>query len=76
MKIEDYMIGLGNTISSTNTNVTQDKFYTNLLKNGISELEKQLADKNNIINCLSDYIISKLPDIQKNKRRDNGQVNN
>ena len=76
MKIEDYMIGLGNPISATNTNAAQDKFYTNLLKNWISELEKQLADKNNIINFLSDYIISKLPDIQRNKRSDNGQVNN
>ena len=49
MKIEDPMTGFINTISATNPNTTQDIFYTNLLKNRISESEKQLADKNAMI---------------------------
>ena len=53
-----------------------DNFYTNLLQNRISELEKQLPDKNAIIDFLSAQFISKTPDLQKNKRSDNGQVNN
>ena len=76
MKIEDHMTGLSNPISATNPNTTQDNFYTNLLKNRISELEKQIADKNVIIDFLSAQIISKSPDLQKNNRSDNGQVNN
>ena len=75
MKIEDHMTGLSNPISATNPNTAQDNFYTNLLKNRISELEKQIADKNDIIDFLSAQIISKSPDLQKNKRSDNGQVN-
>ena len=49
MKTEDPMTEFINTISATNPNTTQDIFYTNLLKNRISESEKQLADKNAII---------------------------
>ena len=56
MKIEDHMIGLSKPISTTNPNTTQYSFYTNLLKNRISELEKQLADKNAIIDFLSAQI--------------------
>ena len=44
MKIEDHMIGFSNPIPATNPNTMQDNFYTNLLKNWISELEKQIAD--------------------------------
>ena len=78
MKIEVHMIGLSNPISATKPNPTQENFYTNLLKNRISELEKQLTDKNTIIDFLSAQIISKPPDIQKNmnKRSDYGQVDN
>ena len=76
MKIEDHMIGLGNPIYATNPNIMQDNFYTNLLKNRISELEKQLAGKSAIIDFSLVQIISKFPDLQKNKRSDNGQFNN
>ena len=51
------MIGLSQPISTTNPNTTQHSFYTNLLKNRISELEKRLADKNAIIDFLSAQII-------------------
>ena len=63
MKIEDHMIGLSNPISTTNPNTTQDNVYTNLLKNRISNLDKQLADKNAIIDILSAQIIPKPPDL-------------
>ena len=76
MKIKDHMIGLSNPISATNPNTTEDNFYTNLLKSCISELGKQLADKNAIIDFLSAHIIPKPPGLQNNKRSDNGQVNN
>ena len=39
-------------------------------------MEKQLADKNAIIDFLLAQIIPKPPDMQKNKGSDNGQVNN
>ena len=68
------MIGLNNPISETNPNTTQDNFYTNLVKNRISESEKQLAEKHALTDFLSVQIISKR-DLQKNKRSDNGQVN-
>ena len=67
VKIEDHLIGLSNPVSVTSPNPgdqEQDYFYTNLLKNRISELEKQLADKNAIIDFLSLQIINKPPDTQ------------
>ena len=39
-------------------------------------MEERLADKNAIIGFLSARIISKPPDLQKNKRSDNDHVNN
>ena len=74
MKIEDHMIGLSNPISATNPNTTQDNLYTNLLKNRIPG--ETNCRQNAIINFLSCQIISKTPDLLKNKRNDNGQVNN
>ena len=74
MKIEDHMIGLSNPISATNPNTTQDNLYTNLLKNRIPG--ETTCRRNAIINFLSCQIISKTPDLLKNKRNDNGQVNN
>ena len=69
MKIADHIIELSNPISTTNPNTTQDNFYTNLLKNWISELEKQLEDKNTITDFLSAQIISKPPDLQKKQKK-------
>ena len=68
MKNKDHMIGLSNPISATDPNTTQDNFFINLMKNRISEEEKQFPDKNTIIDFLSAQIISKPPDLQKNKR--------
>ena len=62
MKIEDHFIGLGIptlTINLNSGNTIQDNFCTNSLRNRISKLEKQLADKNAIIDFLSAQIISK-----------------
>ena len=52
---------------------TQDNVYINFLKNRLSELEKQLADKN-VNDFLSARIISKPGDIQKNKRSVEGGI--
>ena len=79
MKIEDHLIGLSNPVSVTSPNPgdqDQDYFYTNLLKNRISELEKQLADKNAIIDFLSLQIINKPPDTQVINRNDNHNKTN
>lgn len=73
MKIEDHWILLSNPILATCTNsenTKQGSFYTNLLKDWISELEKQLEDRNAAIDFLSAQIIAKSHDIQKNKRSD------
>ena len=51
LKIEDHLIGLSyskSTINSNSRGTSNDNFYTGLLKNRISELEKQLANKNTI----------------------------
>ena len=48
LKIEDDIIGLSyskSTVNSNSRDTSNDNFYTGLLKNRISELEKQLADK-------------------------------
>ena len=65
LKIEDHLISLSYSRSTVNSNswdTSNDNFYTGLLKNRVSELEKQLADKNAIIEFLSAQIISKPPD--------------
>ena len=76
IKIEDHMIELFNPIYVTNPNTTQDNIYTNLLKNRITELEKQLANKNAVTDFLLAPITSKPSDLQKNNGSDDGQVNN
>ena len=76
MKIEDHIIGLSKPISANNPNTTEYNFCTNLFKDRISELEKQFADKNAIIDFLSAQIISKPSNLQKYKRSDNDQAYN
>ena len=74
VKIEDHLIGLSYPTSANPStdpgNLTQNFFCTNLLKNRISELEKQIADKNAIIDFLSTQITSKPPVTQSNYRND------
>ena len=44
MKIEDHLIGLNCTKPTTRAeNISNNNFYTDILKNRISELEKQLS---------------------------------
>ena len=76
IKIGDHLIGLGKPISATHTNSGNNtsNFYINFLKNRLSELEKQLADKNVVNDFFSARIISKLGDIQKNKRSVEGGI--
>ena len=74
LKIEDRLIGLSyskSTVNSNSRDTSSDKFYTGLLKNQISESEKQLADKNAIIEFLSVQIISKPPDKTRKDSSDN-----
>ena len=74
LKIEDHLIGLSyskSTVNSNSRDTSKDNFYTGLLKNRISELEKQLADKNAIIEFLSAQIISKPPDKTHKDSSDN-----
>ena len=74
LKIEDNLIGLSyskSTVNSNSRDISNDNFYTGLLKNRISELEKQLADKNAMIEFLSAQIISKPPDKTRKDSSDN-----
>ena len=73
-KIEDHLIGLSyskSTVNSNSRDTSNVNFYTGLLKNWISELEKQLADKNAIIEFLYAQIISKPPDKTRKDSSDN-----
>ena len=58
-------------MNSNSKDISNDNFYTGLLKNRISELEKQLAEKNAIIEFLSAQIISKPPDKTRKDSSDN-----
>ena len=74
LKIEDNLIGLSyskSTVNSNSRDISNDNFYTGLLKNRISELEKQLADKNAMIEFLSAQIIFKPPDKTRKDSSDN-----
>ena len=79
LKIEDHLIGLSSK-STTNSNSrehgTCENFYTELLKKRISELEKQLSEKNAIIDFLSAQIISKPPDTASTDCGDNRRQRN
>ena len=78
VKIEDHLIGLSQpVIPDLGTQNTQNSFYTDLLKNRISELEKQVEHKNAVIDFLSAQIISKPRDSRSNSRNnyDNDVLN-
>ena len=74
LKIEDHLIGLSCPKSTTNSNSSDaklDNFYNELLKKRISELERQLSEKNAITEFLSAQIIAKPPDTKSINRSDN-----
>ena len=64
--LEDQIIGLQNLNQSgnvvSNEPVASSGFYVDLLKSRISELEKQLLEKNAVINFLTLQLISKPQD--------------
>ena len=65
LKIKDHLIGLSYsklTTNSSSRNGTRDNFYTELLKIRISELERQLSERNAITEFLSTRIIAKPSD--------------
>ena len=79
LKIEDRLIGLSSS-SHTNSNsgetATVDNFYVELLKKRISELERQLTEKNAIIDFLTAQFISKPPDTSTDSDNNCRQRNN
>ena len=67
MKIEDYLTGISSSKSTTEHGNVHDNFYKDMLKNRILELEKQLCEKNAIIDFLTLQFITKPLDTSTNK---------
>ena len=70
-KIEDHLIGLCSSKSTTNSGNVSNNFCTELLKTRISELEKQLSEKNAIIDFLTTQLITNPPVTSTNNKRNN-----
>ena len=67
MKIENYLTGISSSKSTTEPGKVNDKFNTDKLKNRISELEKQLSEKNALIDLSTSKFITKPLDTFTNK---------
>ena len=67
MKIENYLTGINSSKSTTEPGKVNDKFNTDKLKNRISELEKQLSEKNALIDLSTSKFITKPLDTFTNK---------
>ena len=79
MKIENHLTGISSSKSTTGPGNVNDNFYTDRLKNRISELEKQLSEKNAVIDFLTSQFITKPLDTSTNKsisNNDNHQITN
>ena len=83
--IEDKIIGFQNVNlprNSVNPTTPENNLYVELLKNRISDLEKQLTEKNVIINLLTTQLVAKSQDtsvynnIQNNKHEKGTRINN
>ena len=59
MKIENHLPGISSSKSTTEPGYVNDNFYTDMLKNWISELEKQLSEKSAVIGFLTLQFITK-----------------
>ena len=71
MKIENHLTGISSSKSTTEPGYVNDNFYTDMLKNQISELEKQLSEKNTVIDFLTSQFITKPLDTSTNNISDN-----
>ena len=71
MKIENHLTGISSSKSTTEPGYVNDNFYTDMLKNQISELEKQLSEKNAVIDFLTSQFITKPLDTSTNNISDN-----
>ena len=79
MKIENYLTGIKSSKSTAKPGNVNDNFYTDMSKNRISELEKQLSEKNAVIDFLTSQFITKPLDISTNKNisdNNNHQITN
>ena len=79
MKIENHLTGISSSKSTTESGNVNNNFYTDMLKNRISELEKQLSEKNTVIDFLTSQLITKPLDTSTNKNisdNNNHQISN
>ena len=67
MKVENHLTGISSSRSTTEPGNVSDHFNTDMLKNPISELEKQLSEKNAVIDFLTSQLITKPLDTSTNK---------
>ena len=67
MKIKNQLSGISSSKSTTEPGNINDNFYTDMLKNRISELEKQVSEKNAVIDFLTSQFITKPLDTSTNK---------
>ena len=71
MKIENHLTGISSSKSTTETGYVNNNFCTDMLKNWFSELEKQLSEKNAVIDFLTSQVITKPLDTSTNNISDN-----
>ena len=79
MKIENHLTGISSSKSTTEPGNVNDKFYTDMLKDRISEPEKQLSKKNAVIDFLTSQFITKPLHKSTNKNishNNNNQITN
>ena len=79
MKIGNHLTGISSSKSTTEPGNVNDNFYEDMLKNRISELEKQLSEENAVIDFLTSQFITKPLDTSSNKNisdNNNQQITN
>ena len=79
MKVENHLTGISSSKSTTEPGNVSDHFNTDMLKNPISELEKQLSEKNAVIDFFTSQFITKPLDTSTDKNisyNNNHQITN
>ena len=67
MKMENHLTGISSSKSATEPGNVKGNFYIDMLKSRISKLEKQLSEKNAVIDFLTSEFITKPLDTSTNK---------